>query len=66
MNPSRKNNFIAKAPSTLAIYEGKAISTESPAFTDRRKLRDSIKREKMKKFPKGLGWEGDFSSFLFI
>jgi hypothetical protein len=52
----------------LAIYEGKAITTESPAFTDRRKLRDSIKREKMKKFPKGLGWEGDiyfkFSIFL--
>jgi len=28
---------------------------------DRRKLRDEIRKEKMKDHPKGLGWEGPYN-----
>ena len=46
------------APSTSAIYNSMSLPIASPAYMDRRKLRDEIRKEKMKEHPKGLGWEG--------
>jgi len=50
--------FKNSAPSTSSIYNSMALPIASPAYMDRRKLRDEIRKEKMKDHPKGLGWEG--------
>ena len=41
------------APSTSAIYSSTALPVATPAYMDRRKLRDEIRKEKMKDHPKG-------------
>jgi hypothetical protein len=45
------------------VYGGKSIPEVSPAYMDRRRIRDGIKAEKLKDYPKGLGWEGEFDKF---
>jgi hypothetical protein len=52
------------APSTSAIYSSTALPVATPAYMDRRKLRDEIRREKMKDHPKGLGWEGLYKFYI--
>jgi hypothetical protein len=52
--------LIVKAPSTSSIYDGKLLGEASPAFMDRRRLRDAVHTSKMKDYPKGMGWEGQF------
>lgn len=47
------------APSTSIVYEGKSIPEASPAYMNRRKMQDTLQDEKMKDYPKGLGWEGE-------
>ncbi|KAF7976474.1 hypothetical protein HWV62_6741 [Athelia sp. TMB] len=51
---------LLHAPSTSIIYEGKSIPEASPAYMSRRKMRDTLRDEKLKDYPKGLGWEGKF------
>ncbi|KAJ7440049.1 hypothetical protein FB451DRAFT_1191835 [Mycena latifolia] len=48
---------LLNAPSTSTIYGGR-LSESSPAFTDKRRLRDFISNEKKKDHPLGMGWEG--------
>ena len=52
------------APSTSAIYSSTALPVATPAYMDRRKLRDEIRKEKMKDHPKGLGWEGSYKFYI--
>jgi hypothetical protein len=40
------------------LYNGKPVAETSPAYMDRRRIRDAIREEKMKDYPKGMGWEG--------
>ena len=49
-----------KALSTSSFYEGKILGEASPAFMDRRRLQDAVHTSKMKDYPKGMGWEGQF------
>ncbi|KAJ7434410.1 hypothetical protein FB451DRAFT_998919, partial [Mycena latifolia] len=53
---------LAIAPSTSTIYGGR-LSESSPAFTDKRRLRDFISNEKKKDHPLGMGWEGDMDEW---
>ncbi|KIJ93662.1 hypothetical protein K443DRAFT_134976 [Laccaria amethystina LaAM-08-1] len=56
------------APSASAIYSSTALPVATPAYMDRHKLRDEIRREKMKDHPKGLGWEvkGDVDEWEIV
>ncbi|KAF8155402.1 hypothetical protein B0H34DRAFT_675602 [Crassisporium funariophilum] len=59
---SRKASLTAlkvrNAPLTVALYGGKPIAAESPAFMDTRRFCDVVRKEKIKDYPKGLDWEG--------
>ncbi|KAF8951490.1 hypothetical protein BDZ97DRAFT_1909987 [Flammula alnicola] len=57
---------LLNAPSTSTIYNGKSIPEASPAFMDRRRLRDEIHASKMKDYPKGMGWEGDIDEWEIV
>jgi hypothetical protein len=48
------------------IYKGKSVAETSPAYMDRRRIRDAIHDEKLKEHPKGLGWEGDNNQTLCV
>jgi hypothetical protein len=48
------------------IYKGKSVAEISPAYMDRRRIRDAIHDEKLKDHLKGLGWEGDNNQTLSI
>ncbi|KAJ7162387.1 hypothetical protein C8R46DRAFT_1353332 [Mycena filopes] len=49
---------LLNAASTSMVYGGSRVSTESPAFTNTRKVRDFISAAKKKEYPRGLGWDG--------
>jgi hypothetical protein len=50
--------FLVLAASTSLVYGEKSVGEVSPAFVDKRKVRDAIKVEKAKDYPEGMGWEG--------
>ena len=57
---------IILAPSTALIYNNTAIAEESPAYLDRRRVRDVIRNKKREKHPFGFGWEGKPQDCFFL
>ncbi|KAJ7939111.1 hypothetical protein B0H13DRAFT_2261049 [Mycena leptocephala] len=49
---------LLNAPATSTIYEGKQVAETSPAFADKRKVRDFITGKKKDQYPRGMGWDG--------
>ena len=60
-----KLKLAVSAPSTSLIYDGKSLPESSPAYMNQRKIRDGIHDEKLKDYPKGLGWEGWSYALIF-
>ncbi|KAJ7907381.1 hypothetical protein B0H13DRAFT_2273700 [Mycena leptocephala] len=48
---------LLNAPATSTIYKGKQVAETSPAFANKRKVRDFI-TEKKDQHPRGMGWDG--------
>ena len=46
------------ASTTSMLYNGKPIAETSPVYMDQCRIHDAIHEEKMKDYPKGMGWEG--------
>ncbi|KAJ7911671.1 hypothetical protein B0H13DRAFT_2660420 [Mycena leptocephala] len=49
---------LLNAPATSTIYKGKQVAETSPAFADKRKVRDFITEKKKDQHPRGMGWDG--------
>ncbi|KAJ7917254.1 hypothetical protein B0H13DRAFT_2269543 [Mycena leptocephala] len=49
---------LLNAPATSTIYEGKQVAETSPAFADKRTVRDFITGKKKDQYPRGMGWDG--------
>ncbi|KAJ7215836.1 hypothetical protein GGX14DRAFT_391519 [Mycena pura] len=52
---------LLTAQSTSVLYDNKRVGEVSPAFIDTRKIRVRIAAQKKKEFPKGTGFDGEFS-----
>ncbi|TDL25080.1 hypothetical protein BD410DRAFT_801771 [Rickenella mellea] len=46
------------APSTSAVYDGKSMAESSPAYFNKRLVRDAIRDVKLVEYPNGMDWEG--------
>ncbi|KAF8219461.1 hypothetical protein L208DRAFT_1383005 [Tricholoma matsutake] len=45
------------APSTALVYDGSSIADHSLPYMNWRRLCDKIQEEKLKEYPKGMGWD---------
>ncbi|KAF8234132.1 hypothetical protein L208DRAFT_1377032 [Tricholoma matsutake] len=46
------------APSTTLVYDGSSIADHSLPYMNWHRLHDKIQEEKLKEYPKGMGWDG--------
>ncbi|KAK7033366.1 hypothetical protein R3P38DRAFT_3313383 [Favolaschia claudopus] len=49
---------LLNASSTSAVYGGKRVADESPAYADTQKVRKAISAQKKIEHPRGMGWDG--------
>ncbi|CAK5283656.1 unnamed protein product [Mycena citricolor] len=57
---------LLDASSTRDLYGGKRVSEESPAFADKRLVRDTIAKRRGEAYPHGMGWLGVVNRFTTI
>ncbi|CAK5267847.1 unnamed protein product [Mycena citricolor] len=49
---------LLNASTTTALYSGKRVNESSPAYQDKRLVRNAISKKRTEKNPMGFGWEG--------
>ncbi|KAJ7331481.1 hypothetical protein DFH08DRAFT_814787 [Mycena albidolilacea] len=49
---------LLNAPSTVMAYGGGRVADNSPAYVNKRKVRDTISRQQKVEHPLGMSWEG--------
>ncbi|KAF8225893.1 hypothetical protein L208DRAFT_1503629 [Tricholoma matsutake] len=54
------------APSTTLVYDGSSIADHSLPYMNQHRLHDKIQEEKLKEYPKGMGWDGYIHIVLYL